>query len=64
MKAEALHNGSIYFGNFFKCRIELQEGEKWEIVHTGGEITVLKRKKVTIEIQTKDLERYFEIEGD
>lgn len=53
-------NEFIYFGNFYKCQIEVAEGEKWEIIHKGGSFTVLKRGKVTIELCSQDFPRYFE----
>lgn len=53
-------NEFIYFGNFYKCQIEVAKGERWEIVHQGGSFTVLKRDKVTIELCSQDFPRYFE----
>ena len=53
-------NEFIYFGNFYKCQIEVAKGEKWEIIHQGGSFTVLKRGKVTIELCSQDFPRYFE----
>lgn len=31
-------NEFIYFGNFYKCQIEVAKGERWEIIHKGGEL--------------------------
>lgn len=53
-------NEFIYFGNFYKCQIEVAKGERWEIIHKGGSFTVLKRDKVTIELCSQDFPRYFE----
>lgn len=53
-------NEFIYFGNFYKCQIEVAKGEKWEIIHQGGSYTVLKRGKITIELCSQDFPRYFE----
>lgn len=61
-RAVVINNGNLFFGGFLQCQIKLKKGDFWDIVHDGGNITILKHGDTTIEIRREDFIAHFDLD--
>lgn len=59
-RARVICNSYLYFGNYYKCKLSLKQGEIWDLIHDGCSFYVLERFRVRIELCKDDYERLFE----